>query len=64
MLRNLRAEMSRYNVRAKDFAKLLKVREATISGKMNGKSHFTLNEAMQIKEVYFPHLSLEYLFEL
>lgn len=62
MLNNLKAEMSRYGVRAKDFAELLGVREATISFKMRGLRSFSLEEAIKIKEVYFPHLDIEYLF--
>ncbi|MBC8581495.1 helix-turn-helix domain-containing protein [Zhenhengia yiwuensis] len=62
MFRNLKAEMGRNSIRAKDIAKALNVREATISFKMNGKSDFTFNEAKQIKEIFFPDLDIEYLF--
>ena len=63
MLNNLRAEKSRYGIRAKDFAELLNVREATISFKMRGKRSFTLDEAIEIRRIYFPHLEIEYLFK-
>lgn len=62
MFKNLKAEMCRNSVRAKDIARALNVREATISFKMNGKSDFTFNEAKQIKEIFFPNLEIEYLF--
>ncbi|MGL6175355.1 MAG: helix-turn-helix domain-containing protein, partial [Cellulosilyticaceae bacterium] len=62
MFKNLRAEMGRHSIKAKDIAQALNVREATVSFKMNGKSDFTFNEAKQIKEIFFPSLDIEYLF--
>lgn len=62
MFKNLKAEMGRNSIKAKDLARALNVREATISFKMNGKSDFTFSEAKQIKETFFPNLDIEYLF--
>lgn len=62
MLRNLKAEMVRSDVKPKDIAALLNVRDATIYDKLNGHYGFTFNEALKIKRHYFPHLDLEYLF--
>lgn len=59
---NLKAEMAREGVKQIDIAKLLDVREATISEKINGKSAFDIDEAIIIKQTYFPKLPLEYLF--
>lgn len=59
---NLKAEMAREGVKQIDIAKLLDVREATISEKINGKSTFDIDEAIIIKQTYFPKLPLEYLF--
>lgn len=59
---NLRAEMSRVGIKQTDIAKLLGVREATISKKMNGKSAFDINEAFLIKETFFSDLTIDYLF--
>lgn len=59
---NLKAEMARFGIKQIDLANLLKVREATISEKMNGKSVFDLDEAFKIKLAFFPNLSLDYLF--
>lgn len=59
---NLRAEMSRNGVKQTDIAKLLGVREVTVSKKMNGKSAFDINEAFLIKETFFPDLTIDYLF--
>lgn len=62
MLRNLRAEMVRSDVKPKDIASLLKVRDATVYDKLNGHYEFSFNEALKIKRRYFPNLELEYLF--
>lgn len=59
---NLRAEMSRNGIKQNDIARLLGVREATISEKMNGKSTFDIDEAFLIKRTFFPELSVDYLF--
>lgn len=62
MLRNLRAEMVRSDVKPKDIASLLQVRDATIYDKLNGHYEFSFSEALKIKRRYFPNLDLEYLF--
>lgn len=63
MLRNLRAEMARSNVKPKDIAGLLNVRVATVYDKLNGHYCFSFNEALSIKRHFFPEHDLEYLFE-
>ena len=62
MLLNLKAEMVRHKVTGRDIAALLQVREATVSCKINEISDFTVNEAVAIKEKFFPHYQIEYLF--
>lgn len=62
MYRNLLAEMARKCITKKQIAKFLKVRDATISDKINGKYSFKLDEAFKIKKEFFPQLSIEYLF--
>lgn len=59
---NLKAEMARCGVKQIELAKLLDVREGTISDKINGKSTFDIEEAFKIKKTFFPELSLDYLF--
>lgn len=64
MYKNLEAEMVRNNVTRTNLANLLKVRYATVIDKMNGKSRFFYDEALKIKTVFFPDLTLEYLFQV
>jgi plasmid maintenance system antidote protein VapI len=63
LLRNLRAEMVRSDVKPKDIATLLGVRDATVYDKLNGHYSFSFNEALSIKRHFFPDHDLEYLFE-
>jgi len=63
MLRNLRAEMAREGITMVDIADFLNLRYATVNDKVNGKYRFYYDEALKIKERFFPDRSLEYLFE-
>jgi DNA-binding XRE family transcriptional regulator len=61
--KNLAAEMARKGITKKDLARSLNLRYPTVVDKTNGKSRFYLDEAIKIKETFFPDLDLEYLFE-
>lgn len=63
MLRNLKAEMARSNIKPKDLSHHLGLRMATIYDKLNGHYDFSTNEAIKIKRKYFKEHSIEYLFE-
>lgn len=63
MYNNLEAEMVRFGVTRKDIAKLLQVRYATVIDKLKGRYSFTLDEAFAIRDKFFPHLQIEYLFK-
>ncbi|MEN2464966.1 XRE family transcriptional regulator [Ornithinibacillus sp. JPR2-1] len=62
MYDNLNAEMVRHGVTKAELARFLKLRYATVLDKLNGKSRFYFDEAYKIKQKFFPHLSIEYLF--
>jgi transcriptional regulator with XRE-family HTH domain len=61
--KNLRAEMARKGVTLGQIAKLLNVRFATVSDKLNGRSRFFCDEALRIKRHFFPDFSIDYLFD-
>ncbi|WP_090775381.1 DNA-binding protein [Shouchella lonarensis] len=63
MLRNLRAEMARIDVKTADIAELLSVRYGTVNDKLNGKTDFSVSHAAKIKNEFFPEQDIEYLFE-
>lgn len=55
--------MAREGISMVDIANLLGVRYATVNDKVNGKYRFYYDEALKIKNTFFPDKSLEYLFE-
>ncbi|MBQ6448568.1 MAG: XRE family transcriptional regulator [Bacillus sp. (in: Bacteria)] len=63
MLNNLKAELSRKGLSAKDIASFLDKRVATIYDKLNGHYSFSFEEALSIRDQFFPEFTLEYLFK-
>jgi len=63
MLRNLMAEMKRVGIINKDLAETIGRDEKSISNKILCKTEFTRREMVMIKKVYFPDLTMDYLFE-
>ncbi len=61
-MKNLLAEMARYNIKRVEMQKLLGCTERTLYSKLNGESEFTLAEAFLIRDTYFSGMKLEYLF--
>lgn len=62
MYRNLQAEMARNDISRRKLSELTGIKYSTISDKLNGKTKFDFDEALKIKTVAFPNLTLEYLF--
>lgn len=62
MYSNLRAEMARRNITGQEMAEKIGITNGTFSLKFNGKSEFTLDEALKIKNVLETDLSVEELF--
>lgn len=62
MLKNLLAEMIRKDVTRQQIADLLNLSYNTVSTKLNGHYEFSVEEARKIKSVFFPDLTIEYLF--
>lgn len=63
MFPNLIAEMARKGITQKDLCNCIKKDKSTLSEKMNGKREFKISEIKQIKDTFFPDLTLEYLFD-
>lgn len=63
MFHNLEAEMARKELTKLDIQKRIGLSQSTFYSKSNGKNEFTLLEAQQIKNEFFPECSLDYLFE-
>lgn len=62
MFPNLNAEMARANMTTLDLAKATHKTSRSVKDKMTGRSEFTLNEVLAIRNELFPGMSIEYLF--
>ena len=63
MYQNLKAEMARKNLKKCDIARGLNKKERIIRNRFSGKTPFTLPEAVAIRDMFFPGVSLDYLFQ-
>ena len=63
MFPNIRAEMARNNLTARNMASNLNLDERTLGNKLKGKTEFTWGEVQRIHTRFFPNCSIEYLFE-
>lgn len=64
MYPNLRAEMARKKITASELAEKLGITISTMSIKLNGKSDFTLKEALKIRAILEADMPIEVLFEI
>ncbi len=60
---NLRAEMARLGITNEMIAETIGVNPGTFSAKLNQRGRLKLEEAVEIREAYFPELTVDYLFE-
>ncbi|MDR0308557.1 MAG: helix-turn-helix transcriptional regulator [Coriobacteriales bacterium] len=59
---NLKAEMARNGITQIQIAKALSMSPDNFRGKLAGRVKFSLDEAQEIKNAFFPQKSLDYLF--
>lgn len=64
MYPNLRAEMARNKITASELAEKLGITISTMSMKLNGKSDFSLKEALKIRAILGTDMPTEVLFEI
>lgn len=68
MYKNLKAEMSRHDIKNEDIAIKLNITTGTASLKVNGKAKVTLQEAWLIQDLFTEKASvnftLDYLFKI
>lgn len=60
---NLKAEMGRRDISIESMAKILKIHRNSVSNKLNGSSSFSIEEAMVVKDFFFPDMEYKYLFK-
>lgn len=63
MLRNLKAEILKCNIDVTAIADKLGIKPDTFRRKLNEDISMSLKECTTIKEMFFPELSLDYLFQ-
>lgn len=62
MYRNLKAEMARSGLTNEQLAKGIGVNPATMSAKLNTAGRMRLDEAQQLRDEFFPGMTMDYLF--
>ena len=61
-LSNLAAELSRAQIKVSELSELLGVSSDTVRNKINGKTEFTIGEAIKIQETFFPDIEMTTLY--
>lgn len=61
-MKNLLAEMIRAGVQISDIEKLLECTNRTVKNKLDSKTEFSVNEALKIRNAFFPGMRIDYLF--
>lgn len=56
-------EMAKRKITKEDLSKLLNIHWNSVANKINGLSPFTVEEAMKIRNTYFPEWKIEELFK-
>lgn len=60
---NLEAEMKRNKISRSDIANLLGLSYRTIHSRFNDESEWGCAECVEVRDAYFPNMTLDYLFE-
>ncbi len=63
MYPNLEAEMARKKITRNELAMMLNMTPTTLGNKLNGKTHLSLPESIQIKKILGVSIELEMLFK-
>lgn len=59
---NLRVGMGKCNITSESLSRLLGIYRNSVYNKLNGQSSFSIEEAIQIKNTFFPEYEYSYLF--
>lgn len=62
-IENLKKALNQKNITIEMLATLLGIHRNTASSKVNGTTEFTVQEALTIKDSFFPEYELSYLFQ-
>lgn len=64
MLHNLISELAVKKITRKKISEETGISQRALYDKINGKTEFTLDEMLVIRDTFFPELTLDYLFEI
>lgn len=64
MLHNLISELAIKKITKKKLSDETGISQRALYDKMNGRTEFTLDEMLIIRDTFFPDLTLDYLFEI
>ena len=62
MFPNLKAEMARKNITCKDIGSAIEKTSEWMESRLQGKAMLPIDEAIKIRQTFFPYASYEYLF--
>ena len=60
---NLKGEMAKRDITTEKISNLLNLHRNSVSNKLKGLSSFSIDEAMKVKDAYFPDCAIEELFK-
>lgn len=60
---NLKAEMARKGITGESISQFLKIHRNSFYNKISGDSNFSVDEAIKIREKFFPDTGMGYLFK-
>lgn len=63
MLRNLEAEITRKKLSREEIASGIGISTRSLYDKLKGKSQFSVEEAFNLRRLFFPDKEMDYLFE-
>ena len=63
MYQNLRGEMAKANITVVSLAAQIGVSEKTLRNKLNGETDFTWKEALSVRKIVNPAMSMEEMFQ-
>lgn len=61
---NLIGEMAKRKVKNEAIAQELGIHRNSVYNKLNGESSFSVDEAIQIRDTFFPGYDIKYLFQI
>lgn len=59
----LKGEMAKRDITIKAISELLEIHRNSVSNKLDGDTNFSIDEAVKIRDAFFPDMKIETLFD-